>query len=53
MLRRVAGNRDLAALLDAELNRLSHKPVTGTHGDGATTGVTHVPSRQPIRKEVL
>ena len=55
MLRRVAGNSDLVALLDAELNRLSHKPVTGTHADGATTGRdSHpVPSRQPIRKEVL
>ena len=55
MLRRVAGNSDLVALLDAELNRLSHKPVTGTRADGATTGRDLHPGAvsPPIRKEVL
>ena len=38
MLRGVAGNSALVDLLDAELNGLSHKPVTGTRADGATTG---------------
>ena len=38
MLRGVAGNSALVDLLDAELNGLSHKPVTGARPDAATTG---------------
>ena len=55
MLRRVAGNSDLVVLLDAELNRLPHNPVTGARSDGATTGrdLHRRAVSAPIRKEVL
>ena len=52
MLRRVAGNSDLVALLDAELDRLSHKPVTGTRGDGATTGIARAKPSKPRARAI-
>ena len=52
MLRRVAGNSDLVALLDAELDRLPHKPVTGTHGDGATTGIARAKRSKPRARAI-
>ncbi len=53
MLRRVAGNSILVDLLDAELNRLSHKPVTGTHGGGLsqTSPAQSGPSRELAQPE--
>ena len=39
MLRGVAGNSALVDLLDAELDRLSHEPVTGTRAEGAITAI--------------
>ena len=47
MLRRVAGNSALVDLLDAELNRLSHKPATLTRADGATTGIARATRSKP------
>ena len=38
MLRRVAGNSALVDLLDAELDRLAHKPVTRTRATAQPTG---------------
>ena len=52
MLRRVAGNSDLVALLDAELDRLSHKPVTGTRGDGTTTGIARAKRSKPRARTI-
>ena len=53
MLRGVAENSALVDLLDAELNRLSHKPVTGTRADGATTGITARAKRSKPRARTL
>ena len=39
MLRGVAGSSALVDLLDAELNRVSRKPVTTTRADGAVTTI--------------
>ena len=39
MLRAVAGDRPLVDLLDAELDRLSHEPVTGTRVEGTITAI--------------
>ncbi len=47
MLRGVAGNSALVDLLDAELNRLVAPAVTGTRGDGATTGVARAKRSEP------
>ena len=53
MLRGVAENSALVDLLDAELNRLSHKPVTGTRADGATTGITARAKRSKPRARTI
>ena len=47
MLRRVAGDSALVDLLDAELGRLSHTPVTGTCADGAITGIARATRSKP------
>ena len=52
MLRGVAGNSVLVDLLDAELNGLSRKPVTGTRGDGATTGIARAERRKPRARTI-
>ena len=52
MLRRVAGNSALVALLDAELDRVAHKPVTGTRGDGATTGIARAKPSKPRARAI-
>ena len=52
MLHGVAGNSALVDLLDAELNRLSHKPVTRTRGDGATTGITRAKRSKPRTRAI-
>jgi (p)ppGpp synthase/HD superfamily hydrolase len=52
MLRSVAGDSDLVALLDAELNRVPHKPVTGTHGDGATSGIARAKRSKPRARAI-
>lgn len=46
MLRRVAGNSDLVALLDAELDRVPYKPITGTR-DGPTSGIAPAKRSKP------
>ena len=46
MLRRVAGNSDLVALLDAELDRVPHKPVTATRA-APTSGVARAKRSKP------
>ena len=52
MLRRVAGHSDLVVLLDAELNRLSQKPVTGASGDGATTRIAGTKRSKPRARTI-
>ena len=52
MLRSVAGDSDLVALLDAELDRVSHNPVTGTHGDGATSGIARAKRSKPRARAI-
>jgi len=52
MLRGVAGNSVLVDLLDAELNRVSHKPVTGTRADGAVTGVARAKRSKPRARTI-
>ena len=47
MLRGVAGNSALVDLLDTELGRLSHRPVTGTRGGGATTDIARAKRTKP------
>ncbi len=52
MLRGVAGNSALVDLLDAKLNRLSHKPVTGPRADGVTTGIAHTKRSKPRARAI-
>ena len=47
MLRRVGRNSALVDLLDAELGRLSQKPVTGTCADGAITTIARAKRSRP------
>ena len=47
MLRGVAGNSALVDLLNAELKRVSHKPVTRTRTDGAITGIARAKRSKP------
>ena len=50
MLRRVAGNSPLVDLLDAELDRLSHEPATGTRAEGAIPAIRAKRSKPRARK---
>ena len=52
MLRGVAENSVLVDLLDAELNGLSHRPVTGTRADGATTGIARAKRSKPRARTI-
>ena len=52
MLRGVAEDSALVDLLDAELNRLSRKPVTGTRADGATTGIARAKRSKPPARAI-
>ena len=52
MLRGVAESSVLVDLLDAELNGLSHRPVTRTRADGATTDIARAKRSKPRARTI-